>query len=32
VPATQRERLQTLVRDNPETTAAVIGKWLQAAR
>lgn len=29
---TQRDVIQTLVRDNPEATAAVISKWLQAAR
>ncbi|OYW24735.1 MAG: hypothetical protein B7Z55_01355 [Planctomycetales bacterium 12-60-4] len=29
---TQRDMVQTLVRDNPEATAAIISKWLQAAQ
>jgi flagellar M-ring protein FliF len=29
---TRRDLIQNLVRDNPEATAAVISKWLQAAR
>jgi flagellar M-ring protein FliF len=29
---TRRDLIQNLVRDNPEATAAVIGKWLQAAK
>jgi flagellar M-ring protein FliF len=29
---TRRDLIQTLVRDNPEMTASVIGKWLQAAK
>lgn len=28
---TRRDLIQTIVRDNPEMTAAVIGKWLQQA-
>jgi len=28
---TERDRLQNMVRDNPEMTAAVIGEWLSAA-
>jgi len=28
----ERDRLQTVVRDNPEMTAAVISSWLQAAK
>ncbi len=30
--ATKRDMLQGLVRDNPEATAAIISKWLQAAK
>lgn len=30
--ATKRDLLQGLVRDNPEATAAIISKWLQAAK
>lgn len=30
-PLTQRDTVQSLVRDNPEATAAIISKWLQAA-
>jgi flagellar M-ring protein FliF len=29
---TRRDLIQTIVRDNPELTANVIGKWLQAAK
>lgn len=29
---TRRDLIQTIVKDNPEMTAAVIGKWLQAAK
>ena len=29
---TRRDLIQTLVKDNPEMTASVIGKWLQAAK
>lgn len=29
---THRDLLQSFVRDNPEATAAVIGKWIQAAK
>lgn len=29
---TKRDQLQGLVRDNPEATAAIISKWLQAAK
>jgi hypothetical protein len=29
---TQRDMLQGLVRDNPEATAAIISRWLQAAK
>ncbi len=29
---TQRDSLQGLVRDNPEATAAIISRWLQAAK
>jgi len=29
---TKRDMLQGLVRDNPEATAAIISKWLQAAK
>jgi flagellar M-ring protein FliF len=29
---TRRDQLQSLVRDNPEATAAIISKWLQAAQ
>lgn len=29
---TKRDVLQSFVRDNPEATAAVIGKWIQAAK
>lgn len=31
-PVTKRDQIQTLVRENPEATAAVIGKWIQAAK
>jgi flagellar M-ring protein FliF len=31
-PPTKRDVLQGFVRDNPEATAAVIGKWIQAAK
>jgi flagellar M-ring protein FliF len=31
-PATRRDRLQSLVRDNPEATAAIIQKWIAAAK
>jgi hypothetical protein len=31
-PPTRRDLLQAFVRDNPEATAAVIGKWVQAAK
>jgi flagellar biosynthesis/type III secretory pathway M-ring protein FliF/YscJ len=27
-----RDRVQTMVRDNPEMAVAIIGKWLQGAR
>ncbi len=30
--ATKRDMIQGLVRDNPEATAAIISKWLQAVR
>lgn len=30
-PPTRRELLQSMVRDNPEATATIISKWLQAA-
>lgn len=29
---TRRDLIQTIVKDNPEMTASVIGKWLQAAK
>lgn len=29
---TRKELIQTIVKDNPEMTATVIGKWLQAAK
>lgn len=29
---TRRDLIQTIVRDNPEMTASVIGKWVQAAK
>lgn len=31
-PPTKRDLLQSFVRDNPEAAAAVIGKWVQAAK
>lgn len=31
-PATRRDQLQAIVRDNPEATAALLGKWIQAAK
>jgi flagellar M-ring protein FliF len=31
-PPSRRDALQGLVRDNPEATAAIISKWLQAAK
>lgn len=30
--ATEHDRLQSLVRDNPELAAAVIGRWIQTAK
>lgn len=29
---TQRDELQSVVRDNPEMAAAILGKWIQAAK
>ena len=31
-PRTRRDQLQTMVRENPEMAAAVISKWIQAAK